>query len=210
MYNMVDSIIHVALGTSVRKNKKYDGYFEDEYSALIKKSKEIIVLDVGGKKFDVFKSIFAIWPTTRLSSLIRARTVQQILSLCDGFYPRSRSSDGKTEYFFNRNWTSFNSVLDIYRCGRLHRIRTGCAMTYHKDLEYWGFNELFLDPCCATDYFVEKDNCQNELEVETNAKKKASRRLLDENFGNSFIGRARTYLWNLTEYPETTIGARVR
>ena len=44
----------------------HDGYFEDSCTGILKKSKEIIVLDVGGTKFYVSKSTFATWPTTRL------------------------------------------------------------------------------------------------------------------------------------------------
>ena len=62
---MVDQIAKIALRKSVRRSKVHDGYFEDEYTRFLKKSKEIIVLDVGGTKFHVLKSTFATWPTTR-------------------------------------------------------------------------------------------------------------------------------------------------
>ena len=63
---MVDSVLDVALQASIRNTTLHDGYFEDRYSEDIKKSKEMIVLDVGGTKFVVLKSIFSSWPTTRL------------------------------------------------------------------------------------------------------------------------------------------------
>ena len=207
---MVDCVLDVALRKSIRRTKKHDGYFEDEYSEIIKTSKEVIILDIGGTKFDVYKSMFASWPTSRLSLLIRATTIQEILRLCDGFYPSSVSPEGKTEYFFDRNWTNFNSILDIYRRGKLHCVRTSCAQTFYNDLEYWGFNELFLDPCCALDYYFERETCQKEMAVEKLATEKAEQKVIDEDFGTSCIGITRTYLWNLTEYPETSVGARVR
>ena len=52
---MVDKIVDVALRKSVRRSKQYDGYFEDYYTAILRRSKEIIVLDVGGTKFYVLK-----------------------------------------------------------------------------------------------------------------------------------------------------------
>ena len=79
-----------------------------------------------------------------------------------------------------------------------------CPLTYQANLEYWGFNEIFLEQCCAIDYHVENEECQKELEGERIAKKIADQRLKDENFGNSLIGRIRTYLWNLMEYPESS------
>ena len=63
---MVDQVLDVALRKSVRRTKGHDGYFEDGYTKLLRTSKEIIVLDVGGTKFYVLKSTFATWPTTRL------------------------------------------------------------------------------------------------------------------------------------------------
>ena len=140
---------------------------------------------------------------------MRAQCVREILSLCDGFYPAFKSTEGRNEYFFNRNPTCFNSILDIYRMGKLHCNKTSCALSYLDDIEYWGFNELFLDPCCAIDYYVEKDACQKEREGEMAAKKKVRKRLNEEEFGNSCIGKLRKYVWNITEYPETSIWARV-
>ena len=65
-----------------------------------------MVLDVGGRRHKVLESNFNIFPNTRLGKLVRARTEEDILGLCDGFL------DGETpEFFFDRNWHSFNSIL---------------------------------------------------------------------------------------------------
>ena len=48
------------------------------------------------------------------------------------------------EYFFDRNWHSFNSILDIYRTGVLHLNTDMCALVIQKDLEYWQIDELIL------------------------------------------------------------------
>ena len=83
-------------------------------------------------------------------------------------------------------------------------------MTYHDDLEYWGIDELFLDPCCALKYYPERETCQKEMEGQRLAKIRVDKRKKEEDFGDSAWGRLRTKLWNLTEYPETSLGARVR
>ena len=62
---MVDQVLDVALRKSVRRTKRHDGYFEDSFSKTLQKSKEIIIIDVGGTKFYVLKSTFATWPTSR-------------------------------------------------------------------------------------------------------------------------------------------------
>ena len=182
----------------------------DCLSDEIRASKEVFILNVGGTKFHVLKSNFATWPTTRLSRLARAKTEQDILKLCDGYVKTGGSKRRQMEFFFNRNWTSFNSILDIYRCGQLHELTHACAITFHDDLQYWGIDELFLDPCCALKYYPERETCQKEMEGEKQHKEKEMRRKMEEDFGNSWIGRARKFCWNLTEYPETSISARVR
>ena len=116
----------------------HDFLLHDNFSDIIKQSRDIIVLNVGGTRFHVMKSNFAAWPSTRLSRLVRAGTEEEILSLCDGFTPNVDSPQGRVEYFFNRNWTTFNSILDIYRRGKLHGMTASCAMTFHDDLDYWG------------------------------------------------------------------------
>lgn len=115
-----------------------------------------MVLDVGGRKFKVLESNFNVYPNTRLGKLARARTEEEILSLCDGYL------EGQTpEYFFDRNWTSFNSILDIYRTGSLH-LNTGmCALVLQKDLEYWQIDELILGQTYIFKFF--KSNSINIL-----------------------------------------------
>ena len=43
---MVDQVLGIALRKSVRRTKNHDGYFEDACTGILRKSKEIIVLDV--------------------------------------------------------------------------------------------------------------------------------------------------------------------
>ena len=52
--------------------------------------------------------------------------------------------DAIPEFFFDRNWHSFNSILDIYRTGVLHLNTEMCALVLQKDLEYWQIDELIL------------------------------------------------------------------
>ena len=98
-----------------------------------------MVLDVGGRRHKVLESNFNIYPNTRLGKLIHARTEDEILNLCDGY-----KAGDIPEYFFDRNWHSFNSILDIYRTGVLHLNTDLCALVLQKDLEYWQIDELIL------------------------------------------------------------------
>ena len=69
-----------------------------------------LVLDVGGRRHKVLESNFMVFPNTRLGKLVRATKKEDIMNLCDGYL-----EGDVPEYFFDRNWISFNSILDIYR-----------------------------------------------------------------------------------------------
>ncbi|CAB4057318.1 KCNB1 [Lepeophtheirus salmonis] len=84
-----------------------------------------------------------------------------------------------------------------------------CALVLQKDLDYWQIDELILEPCCALKYYPEIEICVKEQKGEQQAKKKEAQRLEDENFGLSLIGKLRTFLWNLMEYPETSKYAQI-
>ena len=67
----------------------------------------------------------------------------------------------------------------------------------------------FTEPCCALKYYPEIEICVKEQKGEQEAKRKEAQRLEDENFGQHPLGKIRTYLWNLFEYPETSREAQV-
>jgi hypothetical protein len=140
---------------------------------------------------------------------MKATNLKEILELCDGYCPCFKSSEGKKEYFFDQNPDNFNSILDIYRIGRLHRTKLTCALTYAKFLEYWGFDEFDLEPCCAIGYYAQKSSGDTEIQGENIALEQRQQQAKDEEFGNSCIGKIRTFFWNLMEYPEKSIFARV-
>ena len=182
----------------------------DRFSDGLSNNDDIIVFNVGGTKFEVLKSNFAYWPTTRLSRLVRAKSEEEILSLCEGFMISSnRGKMKKKEYYFHRNWNNFNSILDLYRNMKLHATIHVCCTNFHGDLKYWGIDELLLDPCCALKHYPDMEQSKKEAIREEAFRKKEEERKLYEDFGNSWIGGIREYIWNLTEHPESSIFARV-
>ena len=62
-------------------------------------------------------------------------------------------------------YLSSYSVSDIYRTNMFHLTSTGCALVLQKDLEYWGIDELMMEPCCALKYYPEIETCVNEKQV---------------------------------------------
>ena len=51
--------------------------------------------------------------------------------------------------------------------------------------------------------------CFQEIGGQTISDQKYEERMEEEDFGDTKTGRIRKYLWNLTEYPETGLSARV-
>ena len=71
-------------------------------------------------------------------------------------------------YFYKkRDVNNLSFLLDIYRTNMFHLTSTGCALVLQKDLEYWGIDELMMEPCCALKYYPEIETCVNEKQVST-------------------------------------------
>ena len=54
-----------------------------------------------------------------------------------------------------------------------------CPLVIKCDLEYWGLDELLLEPCCALKYYPEVEICVKEIQSDEIAfkKTKVSRRM---------------------------------
>ena len=148
---------------------------------------------------------FTRYPNTRIGALIRATSVSEILEYCDQYTPGD-----VPEYFFDKSWKGFNDILDVYRVGHLHLNSGGlCAIRTKSMIEYWQLDELLLDPCCAMKYYNDIKACILEIDDHTETTRKFKRTLEVEDFGNSLLGRARKFFWNLTEYPESSHYAKI-
>ena len=169
-----------------------------------KDSNRTILFNLRGKKHKIRASHFEAFPETRLGILVKATDVGEILELCDHFYPGQ-----PPEYYFDRNSSSFNAILDIYRTGLLHLSSDMCALVLQKELEFWRIDELTIEPCCALKYYPEIEQAVKEQKGEEENKKKEVQRQADENFGDSRMGKIRTLVWNLMEYPETSRTAQI-
>jgi len=167
--------------------------------------KNLICFNVGGKKFFVMKENFYTFPTTRLGLLVRCVDTSEILKLCDKYF-----EGDVPEFFFDRSWKGFNDILDVYRLGRLHLNAGGlCPLRTRASIEYWQIDELLLDPCCALKYYPLIEECDRETESQEETERKYLERIEVEDFGSSPLGRLRKFCWNLTEYPETSMLARI-
>ena len=147
-----------------------------------------VVLDIGGERFQAEREIFIKFPTTRLGKLINSETIEEILTLCDEFVPGN-----PPEYFFDHNPETFPGILDMYRSGYFHILEGGrsCAFVMRRDFQYWGLDELDLEPCCALKYYPEIEVCRLQTEGDAQQNQKDQEEESEAYFGNGKLARLR-------------------
>ncbi|XP_041717123.1 potassium voltage-gated channel subfamily S member 3-like [Coregonus clupeaformis] len=108
-----------------------------------------VYLNVGGVRHEMAEETLLRFPHTRLGRLLRCRSEEAILELCDDYSPTER------EYYFDRNPHIFISVINFYRTGRIHMMEEVCVFSFSHEIEYWGIQELHLGECCSN-WFQER------------------------------------------------------
>ncbi len=98
---------------------------------------DLVKLNVGGTVFVTLRTTLAHIPNTRLSNLQER----------DPNYNKTTK-----EWFFDRNPTLFNCILDLYRTEQLHFPHGFCGPSIRKELLYWQIDETFISSCCWNRY----------------------------------------------------------
>jgi len=97
----------------------------------------------------------------------------------------------------------------VFRLGELHLNSAGiCPDRLRKDLQFWDISQFLLDPCCTLRYYPALEAADQEIAGQAVAEQRFTERIKEEDFGESQVARVRKYLWNLTEYPETSVAAQ--
>jgi hypothetical protein len=149
-----DSYLYGSLSSAGNDDHSAYGQLQPPDPFIIRKSREInprVTLNVGGERHDVMWRSLKTIPKSRLYKLAEeAVDHDSILDLVDSY------SLVDNEYFFDRHPRSFKSILNYYRTGKLHVVDEMCVMAFGDDLEYWGIDELNLEPCCQV--FTDSNN----------------------------------------------------
>ena len=158
-----------------------------------------VILNVGGTRHEVMWRTLEKLPNSRLGKIRYASKIEDIKELCDDISPKDN------EIFFDRHSSSFSSVLNFYRTGKLHLVDDICILSFHEDLYYWGVEECFLESCCHLKYHQRKEAVLEEIKKEEEAERE---HIMEENF-NSCCPVIRKKIWDLMENPQTSKAARV-
>ncbi|KAK2705403.1 potassium voltage-gated channel protein Shaw-like [Artemia franciscana] len=108
-----------------------------------------IILNVGGIRFETYRTTLKKIPATRLSRLTEALVNYDPLL---------------NEYFFDRHPGVFCQILNYYRTGKLHYPTNVCGPLFEEELEFWGLDSNQVEPCCWMTYTIHRDT-QNTLAI---------------------------------------------
>ena len=113
-----------------------------------------VCINVGGVRYQTFKSTLKNIPDTRLSWL--TETTHQ-----------NADYDPVTEeYFFDRHPGVFLMILNYYRTGKLHVPTDVCGPMFEEELTFWGIDETQIEPCCWTQYRTHREAEQTLAELD--------------------------------------------
>ena len=125
----------------------------DKIYPSINETEDVIVLNVGGVRHEVFLKTLQKFPDSRLGNLSSSTAKK---------YPTD-------EFYFDRNPIIFNFILDFFRTGKLHFNDEICANSFCDELEFWMLSEGNLSPCCKEKYYMKKLQATREIKEETKA-----------------------------------------
>ena len=87
----------------------------------------------------------------------------------------------------DRVWDRYNSLLT---CSL-----SACAVVMKREFNYWGLDEISLQPCCALKFYSEMVNCSTQTELDMREKIKEEELIASEKFGDSKLAQIRFFLF---------------
>jgi len=162
-------------------------------------------LNVGGFRFETYRTTLKKIPATRLSRLTEAlANYDPVLN----------------EFFFDRHPGVFAQILNYYRTGKLHYPTNVCGPLFEEELEFWGLDANQVEPCCWMTYTVHRDTqttlaILDKLDIET---EKPSEEEIARKFGYeeaynkgrlNWWQRTKPAIWSLFDEPYSSFSAKL-
>ncbi|XP_069580656.1 potassium voltage-gated channel subfamily V member 1 [Brachyistius frenatus] len=182
-----DSASLVSLDSSV---------FFSETTASCRDALDFFIINVGGSRYVLSRDLLASYPETRLGKLVSCGR-DSALELCDD------ADYLENEFFFDRSSQTFQYVMNYYRSGHLHVSEELCEMSFLQEIEYWGIDELRINPCCRERYYRRKEQ-KETLDVPREFEADDG----DEDFVGAACPTLRRHLWDFLEKPDSSLAAR--
>ncbi|KAM4600401.1 potassium voltage-gated channel subfamily V member 1 [Polymixia lowei] len=173
-------------------------FYSETATACSAEPLDFFVINVGGSRYVLSQELLASYPETRLGKLARCSR-DSALELCDD------ADFLENEFFFDRSSQTFQYVMNYYRTGHLHVREELCVVSFLQEIEYWGIDEVRINPCCRDRYYRRKE-LKESLDVQREVKTDDGGG--DEDFSGAACPALRRRLWNLLEKPESSRAAR--
>jgi potassium voltage-gated channel Shaw-related subfamily C protein 1 len=165
-----------------------------------------VILNVGGTRFETYKTILKKIPATRLSRLTEALVNYDPVT---------------NEYFLDRHPGVFTQILNYYRTGKLHYPNNVCGPLFEEELEFWGLDYNQVEPCCWKTYTKHRDTEETlstldrlNIDVERTSREDLIIKFgLDRHGGRDkrlgFFRRLQPIIWQLFEEPRSSRPAMI-
>lgn len=158
-----------------------------------------MTVNVGGFRHRMEQEVVQRFPQTRLGRLLRCRSTEAVLELCDDFSP------SEMEFYFDRNPGFFLCyVLTFYVSGELHLVEGLCVVSFCQELEYWGLREAQLAFCCSTRFHQLMASAEDQESQENCPPGEQSAHA----FGASCCADVRRNIWVQLEEPGSSAAAK--
>ena len=165
-------------------------------------NKSLLTLNARGVKYEVLlKNIGNRHSSSRIGRLkFGLKNHQNINDLCDGF------NLDTLEFYFDRDPTVLNSILNYVSYGELHLNDNMCVDLFAKELEYWGIDIDELAECCVSKYWKKK----SELDDDRIREKLTIKEYLKEEDFGKYWPKFRKKIWKIITYAEKSMAAKVK
>ena len=155
---------------------------------------ERLTLNVGGFKHETTIRTLNKIPNSRLGSLIRASTEEELSSVCDDYNFENQ------EFFFDRDPTLFNCILNIYRIGNLHISDDLCPALLKKELIYWKIDDPNMDICCEEKLYEKQKKLDAAIMYYKMIENDVNLKIFEKMKVNSTkLSRFRNKIWNMVD-----------
>lgn len=179
-----------------RKNDFIKLIFDPQKITLVIRFKKFVV------KWDKLERL----PRSRLGQIRFATCMSDITNLCDEVDVENN------EIYFNRSSRSFENIIDYYYCQKLHLDTTNtCIISLSEDLKYWGIDTCDFDPCCSFKFHQMKEDAMTHISTMQQIETRCSIAVVTnrENIHKYCCQKIRKKMWDIMEFPETSIYAKV-
>ncbi|XP_053375891.1 potassium voltage-gated channel protein Shaw-like isoform X3 [Mercenaria mercenaria] len=159
------------------------------------KSKETVIINVGGNVFETFRSTLKRFKTCKLSD---EREMMKY------FRP------DKGDYFFDRDPYAFNIIMNYLRYGDLHLPTNLCGPALMREFQYWGIDEQEIERCCFQPYNTWKTQTKSLEKLEYDRKQSTTQTdLAHDRKSKSVWRRLRAVIWPFLQDPGSSVAAKI-